>query len=193
MEETSEENIKTANYLVDIFGGDPDVTQFLDETKKNSIDILVCENSPQTGINTYSTVNLSDYPIYMEGKEYPARAEIIGCSDSRNKKFANIISTCAFNISKDKWFIAPDVVYPDVVKMYYPSKKMKHILFSDPFLWEGKIESQIYKTKTVSFLLAIPISENEYVFYLEKGADELHEIFEKKQIDIFDLNRPDTC
>ena len=72
--------------------------------------------------------------------------------------------------------------------MYYPNSEMKHMLFVSPFLWED-LKTIDFPNKKVAWLLAVPISGNEYLFAQDKGTDSLEELFGKGKIDIFDLER----
>ncbi len=80
-------------------------------------------------------------------------------------------------------------IFPDAVAMYKLSKTMRHLFFVPPFLWEDDLKTVDLGKKKVSFLLATPISEAEYVFAEQNGSDALEEEFERENIDIFDLNR----
>ncbi len=44
-------------------------------------------------------------------------------------------------------------------------------------------------SKKVAWLLAIPISEAERSFAINNGSNKLEDLFEKHQIDIYDLDR----
>ncbi|ERP96195.1 hypothetical protein Q674_05390 [Acinetobacter sp. COS3] len=45
------------------------------------------------------------------------------------------------------------------------------------------------ETKTVAWLLAVPISEAECRYAAEHGAEQLEKILAKYQIDVADINR----
>ena len=66
---------------------------------------------------------------------------------------------------------------------------MIQILFTDPFLWEDQLKTLNLETKTVAWLLAVPISEAEYRYAAEHGAEQLEKILAKYQIDVTDINR----
>jgi hypothetical protein len=77
--------------------------------------------------------------------------------------------------------------------MYKASKTLRHVLFVPPSSWDGS--TKLNKTiklgeKKLTWLLVVPISEKEYRFVEKEGSDKLENLFEEKQIDIFDLNRP---
>lgn len=73
--------------------------------------------------------------------------------------------------------------------MYYEDSEMKHLIFVSPFLWENKLMPLDLGTKTVNWLLCIPISENELEYRMKNGASALEDLFQEKDIDIFDINR----
>ena len=66
---------------------------------------------------------------------------------------------------------------------------LEHILFVSPFLWEDRLKTLNFEDKKVAWLLAVPISEKEFKYAKDKGKDALEELFEEKQIDIFNLYR----
>ena len=89
-----------------------------------------------------------------------------------------------------KWSCSPGTIFPDVVDMYGCSTTLKHLMFVSPFLWDEKLETLELPSKTVDWLLAVPISEMEYQFAQAEGSGRLEDLFEEYQIDIFDINRP---
>lgn len=72
--------------------------------------------------------------------------------------------------------------------MYYPDSEMEHVLFTSPFLWE-KLISLDFIDKKVTWLLAVPISTKELLFAEREGTEALEDLFEEKDIDIFDISR----
>ena len=50
----------------------PKVLAFADDTNENSIDIYIGEDRPDIGLNTYSTIGLSKFPVDLvcsDGRE----------------------------------------------------------------------------------------------------------------------------
>ncbi|WP_146551799.1 suppressor of fused domain protein [Rummeliibacillus sp. SL167] len=184
----SNENKIIAKTALHAFGGKPSVSKYWDENNVSNIDMLTTVNRPFDGVSSYSTIGLSDHSIELTVDETPLRIEIVGASATDYEQFPNILASCAFCIINSKFSVSHGKVFRDIIKMYYPNTEMKHVLFVSPFLWED-LKTLEFPNKKVTWLLAVPISENEYLFAQEKGTDSLEELFEQEEIDIFDLDR----
>lgn len=184
----SSENKMIAKSALLAFGGKPSVSKYWDDTNVSNIDMLSTVNRPYDGVTSFSTIGLSDHSIDYSVDGKPLRLEIVGACASEFEHFPNILATCAFCVINTKYSISPRKVFRDIVKMYYPSSEMKHVLFVSPFLWED-LKTLDFPDKKVAWLLAVPISENEYLFAQEKGTEALEDLFEQKEIDIFDIER----
>lgn len=185
----SSENKTIAKKIAAIFGGAPKVIRFWDDNHNSSIAVLISEEAPQKGVSSYATVCLSDSPLYKDGKDTSIRLELLGACQSSCKEFANIMSTAAFCIINSKWFCCPGMIFPDVVSMYNCSNTMHHLLFVPPFLWED-FKTLELNSKTIAWLMVVPISEEEYCFAESEGVNKLETLFEEEQIDIYNINRP---
>ena len=171
-----------ANRLLEDVGGEPKVFEFKNDYG-HVIDIYFGIDSPIGFLNSYSTIGLSEYTLDKKIGDQSLRAEIIGASDSGNEYFPNMISDCAFSVMGASSNCMPGLVFTNIVDQYYTNTEMKHILL----LWDMKdIE---FDEEYVTWLFAVPISESEYEFLLDEAYQELESLFEKKQIDIYDLNR----
>lgn len=184
----SDENRAIARNVLNVFGGKPKVNAYRDDNGNFIVDILKVINRPYEGVASYSTIGLSDYFDTVMADGTPLGVEIVGVCDVADDQFANILSSCALSFKKSEYSLAPGEICPNVIDMYYPDSNMKHILFVSSFLWED-LQTLEFPTKTVAWLLAIPISENEYRYAQEKGSDALEQLLEDEQIDIFDLDR----
>jgi len=185
----SDENKMIAKTALVAFGGKPSVYAYWDDNNKSSIDMLSCNDRPYDGVTAYSTVGLSEHSIDQTVEGVPLRVEIVGACATGYECFPNILSSCAFNVINTKYKCYPGAIFPNVVKYYMPDSPMKHILFVPPFLWEDKLTTLSFNDKKVAWLLAIPISEEEFEYAKEHGIDDLETLFEEYQIDIFDLKR----
>lgn len=177
-----------ARTALEAFGGKPSVSKYWDENNVSNIDILSTIDRPYEGVTSYSTIGLSDYSIGYSVDEKPLRVEIVGASATMFELFPNILSTCAFNIINTKFPITHGEIFKGVVRMYYPDSEMEHVLFTSPFLWE-KLNSLDFIDKKVTWLLAVPISTKELLFAEREGTEALEDLFEEKDINIFDISR----
>jgi antitoxin YqcF len=185
----SNDNKAISKVLIDAFRGTPKYTRYADEPKKSTIDILSCIDSPWEGITSHGTLGLSDYSIGKVVDNVPLRVEFVSACQSEVDFFPNILATCAFNIINSHFKCEPGSIYTDVVETYAKSP-MKHILFTNPFLWEDKLNTlYLQPRKIVAWLLLVPISDEELGYAEVKGTKALEDLFEKEQIDIFDLLR----
>ena len=190
MTDISKDNKILAKTILKVFGGSPQIHRYWDDAENSHVEILNCHKSPQHNLNSYATIGLSDHQLLVEGKPQDFRLEIVAACSSDVSEFPNILSTAAFCIINSKWSCFPGAVFPDVVEMFDCSKTMKHLMFVPPFIWENDLESLSLETKTIAWLLALPISEKEFQFVEDFGPARLEEVFQGEQIDIFNINRP---
>ncbi|MFB1051817.1 suppressor of fused domain protein [Paraliobacillus sp. JSM ZJ581] len=177
-----------ARTALEAFGGKPSVSKYWDENNVSDIDILSTIDRPYEGVTSYSTIGLSDYSIGYSVDEKPLRVEIVGAGATMFELFPNVLSTCVFNIINTKLPIAHGEIFKGAVRMYYPDSEMEHVLFTSPFLWE-KLISLDFIDKKVTWLLAVPISAKELLFAEREGTEALEDLFEEKDINIFDISR----
>jgi hypothetical protein len=189
VDSVSESNKAVARKVAQAFGRFPKITNYLDVDERSSVDIAAVVDSPEVGITSYSTVNLSDWPLYVDGRIHETRIEMIGAAPNDAGLFQNAISTAAFCVVKQKWECYPGAIFPDVLAMYHLSTTMKHALFIEPYPWEILEESLQLPDRLVSWLMLVPIADSEYEFAIERGWFELGQLFEDRQIDIWNLNR----
>jgi antitoxin YqcF len=186
----SAENKAVAKQAWTAFGGTPNVRAFHHDTEELCVDILRCDDRPDEGVTSYSTVGLSDCLMLKEdGTEFPARLEIAGACATASELFPNILGSAAFNIMRTRRLCGPGSVMAGCVREYYPSTTVPQLYFTAPFLWEDTLRALDCGTKRVCWLLAIPISDHEQTFLRQHGDTALEDLFEEQQIDIFDLNR----
>ena len=110
----------------------------------------------------------------------------------KNEFASRLLSSCSFFIGKDNWEARPGAVFNDLITLYDKNIEMKHVYFTEPFLWQDKLEqiSSKIKEKNVLFLLAVPISESELSYKNKDGDEEFEKLlFFKNDIDLFDFNR----
>jgi hypothetical protein len=94
----------------------------------------------------------------------------------------------AFLIQDHGWQCQPGAVFPDVVASSITTH-LPHLYFTSPFVWEADLGTRVLENKTVTWLLAAPISDAERIFVESNGPDALEDLFEHAKIDICDINR----
>jgi len=189
----SVENKTLAKHALKAFGGTPQVQAYHHDTEKLSVDLLRCEDRPCKGVTSYSTIGLSDHPMLKDGREFPTRLEIAGACASVDQFFANILASAAFCIIRTQQLYHPGSVMLGYVREYYPSTTVPHLYFTAPFLWEDAPKTMDCGTKKVCWLLVVPISDAEYEYLRQQGDEALEDLFEKHQIDVFNLARPSAA
>ncbi|MDR6457740.1 MULTISPECIES: suppressor of fused domain protein [Chryseobacterium] len=186
------ENKNLANYITNIVGINKIIDRHYDKEKKNFIDIFTCDDPLYPRIKICGTIGISDHPNKIEMnnnsfKDIPIELLIGGYREF--KMLSNILSKAGFYITNNGWECQPGSVFMRIVEMYFETSEMKHIMFTSPFLWEDKLQPLKLETKTVHWLLCIPISDKELEYKMENGTSALEDIFQEKDIDIFDINR----
>lgn len=187
------ENKAVATHALQAFGGTPRVRRYHHDTEALTVDVLRCNDRPWEGVTSYSTIGLSDHPMLKDGEEFPTRLELAGACATVKHLFPNILASAAFCIIRTAKLYYPGSVLLGYVREYYPSTSVPHLYLTAPFLWETSLTTLDCGTKKVSWLLAVPISDAEYTYLNMHGDDALEDLFEKHQIDIFDLARPSVA
>lgn len=178
-----------ASHVASVFGVQrPSGARFGDEKGSSDVFILEVENSPQIGVKSFSTIGLSDSPLFFKGVEFGARVEIVGACGSSFFGFADVISTAAFCVINSNWFCAPGVIFPGVLEAHDISSTMSDVYFANPFLWPG-LETIHIEGKNIAWLLAVPVSKAETDFAQKNGSEKLESLFSERSIDIFNINR----
>jgi hypothetical protein len=186
----SNENKELAKYITTIAGINRSFQKYWDDKNENCIDIFTCDDPVDSKVKFYGIIGLSDYPniIEMKNGNKNIPVELLIAAYKEYDKIPNILSTCAFYLSKNKWTCQPGSVFMRMIDFYY-KKEMQHLLFVPPFLWDAKLEPLQLESKIVNWLLAIPISESELQYKNKNGFNSLQNLFEENEIDIFNLNR----
>ncbi len=177
-----------ARHINDLVGGIPEFSRYDDRNNISAIHIMTIQDASDDGVNIYSTVGVSSYSIGLSVDKVPLRVELMFVCDKMKKEIPCILSTCAFCIINSHYECFPGVIFYDVIGAFIDDSDMKHVMFVKPFLWE-EYQGMVLEDKRVEWLLAVPVSEAEAKYAEEYGSDALDDLFEKSDIDIFDLYR----
>jgi len=182
-----EVNRVVANATLAAFGGKPTVNRHWDRAQESSIDLVVCRDRPDERATSYGTIGLSDTPLRRQVQP-PLGVELVAACDTTVTGFAPVLVDAAFLIQDHGWQCEPGAVFPDVVASSITTH-LPHLYFTSPFVWEADLGTLVLENKTVTWLLAAPISEAERIFVESNGPDALEDLFEQAKIDICDINR----
>ena len=170
-----------------ILKGEPSIYEYFNDSETKKIDVLSCKNSIQKGVQAFATIGLNKINIGLTVDEKPLRVELVGACDIKDDVFGNIISNVAFEIM-DSEECFPGYIVKDIIGQYVKNTHMKHIFLTTPFLWD-ELRTISTENEYVTWLMIVPISEKEMRYVEEYSSDKLEDLFEEKQIDIFNLHR----
>lgn len=187
----TDENKMLAKFMHNAFGSNQNarVINYFNADESLAIPILSCPESPSEGLTAYTTVGLSDYPMYQDNEEFHVRLEIIGVCDSNIEWFPNILSTCAFYLIQEGWLYSPGSVLKNIVNIYDSETQLKHVYFTSPFLWEEELKALQLETKKIAWLICILITDAEYNYRQQNGSDKFEELLEESYTDVFNIAR----
>ena len=188
--EVSPKNRQVARHVAKLFGGHPSANRMKDAAGTSFIDVMQAADSPLRALTSYATLGLSDHPNKAGAKKKSMPVEIVGACASDVRGFDKAISTAAFNVINSKWPCFPGAIFPDCLEMYRLSPTMKHFFFIEPCLWTEDLKPLKVGKQTITWLLAVPISDEERVYAEKDGPASLDKLLEKKRIDIPDVKRP---
>jgi antitoxin YqcF len=185
----SPDNLKILESLTDVIG-EVKTTRPLHEHDGRRMEIVIAEDSPRTGINSYSTIGLSVIPIgYLSGSVYLG-AEIVSAAAAGFVNYMDVLAACVDDILHSKFRLFPGAVYKNAFKDTYPDVCVKHLIFDTPQGWNKDLLTLDLGTRQVAWIMAVPVTDAELRLYSGSESGELQEQFEARKIDLFDLTRP---
>lgn len=188
MTTASNSNKALAKYITQIVGIRPSARKYWDESESTDIDLFTCVDPLNQSCNIYGTIGLSDTPLRINGKEQKFRLELLAVGHSSYSFVPNLLATSSFYVMKDNWECNPGAVFESLVTIYHKGD-MKHLMFTYPYLWEDKLNNLELPDKEVTWLLMIPISDQELQYKSEYGYSALEDRLEENNVDIFDFDR----
>jgi len=183
------DDLKIRKALTAVIGDIKDVRHLL-EHDGHRMDIVMSENSPRAGVNSYSTIGLSVIPIgYLSGSVYLG-AEIIAAAGAGFEPFVDVLAACVDDILHSRFRLFPGAVYKDAFKAAYPDAQVKHLIFDTPQGWENDLLTLDLGLRQAAWIMAVPVTDAELRLFSESESGELQEQFEARKVDLYDLTRP---
>ena len=185
---------KVAFAIADAVGGrTPDgMVRHTNEARDKVIDLVRYNEVPFRGGITFGTLGLSAYPIggaAPMGGGPDLRVELIGATYARFANHDRLLASSAFMVM-DGAMIMPGQIFEGVVESQFPGSELKHLMFTEPYLWGDAFTFVELDGATVVWLQPVPITARERDFAAAVGTDALIERFEEESIDAADMDRP---
>lgn len=185
----SDQRKAVVKHLEEELGARAPMERYWNRDETENIDFFILSEPPGDGLRTVSTIGLSDWPLLIDGEEYPTRLELIAAHEEDDEYFVAAISTAAFNIALSGWACYPGRVFAGVLGAH-GNDVLTDLYFTSPLLWPELASPRKVGSHDVSWLMPIGISAAESAFAVEQGADALEDLLEREGIDFADLTRP---
>lgn len=189
MTAVSQENQNLTQFVGKVFGDDWEIAEHKDAQQQLVIYVLSGKDGEQPDMVSHSTIGLSDYKLGADKSGIALGAELVGACSKSCKYFDLGLAGAANMILNNNVLCKPGTVFANVLDGFDAKSQMKHFLFAVPSLWNDTLYPLSFKTKTVLWLQALPISDTEMKFAQEKGPGELGELLVKEEADLLDLWR----
>ena len=176
-----------ARAAIAAFGGKPEIYAYGDENESRKVDILSCENRPNPGLVSYSTLGVHLMPNLIDDDDF--RVELAGIAEESVDQFPNLLSTAAFYVIKNRWHVAKGIVFPGLLKQYDMSKTMEHLMWVEPLEWDTLRSVDVGGGLNVHWVLGFPISESERLYLMDNGFWKLEALMVDREVDYWDVNR----
>ncbi len=189
MQKISQENLNLSQFAGKVFGDDWEMAEHLDEQRQNVIYVLSGRDKEKPGLVSHATIGLSDFKLGEDKGGVALGAELVGGCNDLCDYFDRALADCADTILHHNRLCKPGSIFANVLEKYDASSQMKHFLFAVPSFWPDELYPLSFKSKTVLWLQALPISESEMQFASQNGAGELGEKLLASKADLTDLQR----
>ena len=186
MRNPTEFEVTLGRFVRSKLGTDTRVVRFADDGEKNDVFIVSGRDCPVKGVTSYGSVGLAN--CIQHSGSTPVNVELLGACAAALLQFDNLVASCVFESMKNGANIAYGSFIENILDQYRLSSTLRHVTFVAPILWDG-LDKAVVGEKTVYWLLMLLLSDSELTFLKQNGIDALEKVFEKMQIDIFDINR----
>ena len=185
----SQENQNLSQFAGKVFGGDWTIAAHLDEQRQPVVYVLTGTNTETPDMISHATIGLSDFKLGQDKGGVPLGAELVGGCNKACDYFDKALAACADMILHNNVLCKPGTIFANVLDGYDDTSQMKHFLFAVPSFWQDGLYPLSFKSKTVLWLQALPVSETEMQFARQHGAGELGEKLLENKADLADLQR----
>jgi len=189
LERISQENQNLTQFVGNVFGNDWTIAAHLDEQQQTQVYVLSGKDEASPDLISHATIGLSDFKLGQDEGGVALGVELVGACRKSSDYFDRALAACADTILSDGAPCKPGTIFANFLDGFDEASQMKHFLFAVPSFWQGNLYPLKFKSKTVLWLQALPISETEMQFASENGAGELGEKLLADKADLTDLHR----
>jgi len=187
--EVTEENKVIARKLRDATDGRPKIIRHSINDPPLFIDIYFCPDQPFINTTTYGTVGLSGHDSSLQTEGMPLRVELISACLSKYIFFEHLMAECCFYIIQGYFVLLPGLIIPNIFETYLPNSEIKHLIIIQRCLYEESLQPIRINDKIIAWLMALPISEQERIYFMNNTVDQLEDLLASNKIDFYDLER----
>jgi hypothetical protein len=118
-----------------VLGGESLTRAYYEDGERHAIAVVEASGTPSTTLTTFTAASLHEA--------------------------ANVLATAGFFVMKDRWLAAPGVVFADVVREYFPNTTVPHIMWTEPFDFDGLSTVHVDGVdQDVHVLQAVPLADS---------------------------------
>lgn len=170
------------------FRGHTRVVEYRDEVGMRSIDVLLNEETEGTYIGTIGGFRVPLPDANLENGNFLSRFELVTLV---RREFAGTmacaLSSVFFEILQRPRSLFPGCVVRDVL-FQYDDQSLPHLYLTKPF-FDGDWSPVLTESFSVSFLIAVPVSNREVEFLDKYGAERFENELMESKFDYSDLHR----
>ena len=103
--------------------------------------------------------------------------------------FPNILAAAAMLLIRQQKTVKPGDAIRDVVAEFYPRASVSHLYLARPFLWGERLQMLRGEAKNITWLLAVPVTNDELLCLETQGDEGLEQLYRQRRIDMYELER----
>ncbi|GAA4812312.1 suppressor of fused domain protein [Tomitella cavernea] len=162
------------------------------------VTLLVADGSPALGFASYSTVDMARFPTNVaDDAGRRVASELITVGRAGQREFSDLLAACAFAVAGGSLHVTPLAMIPDAVEASAPGHATRHVLLVPPFIWpelpivveEDADDAAGLRAQVTTWLQVVPISDGEFRYATDHGAQSLFDRLERAGADVSDLDR----
>ena len=189
MKKITPENQNLAQFVGKVFGDDWTIAEHLDENRQLVVYVLSGKDADVPNLVSHATIGLSDKALGKDKSDIPLGAEIVACGPEDVDYLDGALANVANAVLTHNMLCKPGTIFANALGVYNKDSALKHFLFTVPSMWNDTLYPLQFKTKTVLWLQAIPITDAEKEYAEKHGANALGEKLEEAEVDLTDFER----